>query len=350
MATRLPLETQTLHAELLEHLLGVEAGRSLGRLPGGFTTKAVKGVAYLYFQASVPGGKTRQFYLGRKTPALERLALRLANERSEIAPDLERVQRLAAQLRAGGAAAADAATARVIRGLADAGVFHAGAVLVGTHALAVLGNLLGVRWGVAVLRTQDVDVGSARDPDIDLAVADAKLDVPAVLDSLKMGFLPVPALDPKRPTTSYKVRGQALRVDLLCPKRGSADAPVFIPRLGAAAQPLGFLDYLLESPERGVLLGGGATLVNVPAPARFALHKLLVAPLRPVAWQAKASKDLAQAGEVIATLLEDRPGDLGLAWQALAGRGPQWKKAAERGIAAFARHTPSLCKQLKAVL
>ena len=30
-----------------------------------------------------------------------------------------------------------------------------------------------------------------------------------------MGFLPVPGLDPKSPTTSFKVRGQSLRVDLL---------------------------------------------------------------------------------------------------------------------------------------
>jgi hypothetical protein len=72
--------------------------------------------------------------------------------------------------------------------------------------------------------------------------------------------------------------------------------------------------------------------------------------LLPAAWQAKASKDLAQAGEVIATLLEDRPGDLGLAWRSLTGRGSQWKKAAERGIAAFARHAPSLGKALKAAL
>jgi hypothetical protein len=80
------------------------------------------------------------------------------------------------------------------------------------------------------------------------------------------------------------------------------------------------------------------------------LHKLLVAPLRPAAWQAKASKDVAQAGEVIATLLEDRPGDLGLAWQALVGRGPKWQKAAARGLAAFAKHAPSLGKRLNAAL
>jgi hypothetical protein len=350
MAARLPLETQTLYAELLEHLLAVEAGRSLGNVAGAFTTKQVKGVAYVYFQASVPGGKTRQFYLGRKTPTLDRFVEHVLRERGKVAPDLDRVERLAAQLRVGGAAVADASTARVIRALADAGLFNAGGVLVGTHAFAVLGNLLGVRWGSAALRTQDVDVGSTGDPDIDVAVPDTNLDVPAVLDSLKMGFLPVPALDPKRPTTSFKVRGQSLRVDLLCPRRGSDESPQFIPRFNAAAQPLEFLDYLLESPERGMLLGGGAALVNVPSPARFALHKLLVVPLRPAAWQAKAAKDLAQASEVIATLLEDRPGDLPVAWQALVGRGARWKKAAERGIAAFSKHSASLSKQLKATL
>ncbi len=34
-------------------------------------------------------------------------------------------------------------------------------------------------------------------------------------------------------------------------------------------------------------------LVNVPAPARFALHKLVVAAMRPAALQAKAAKDRA---------------------------------------------------------
>jgi nucleotidyltransferase-like protein len=85
-------------------------------------------------------------------------------------------------------------------------------------------------------------------------------------------------------------RGQALRVDLLCPKRGAADDPVFIRRFGAAAQPLAYLDYLLAEPERALFIDGGAALVNVPAPARFAFHKLLVATLRPAAFQAKAEK------------------------------------------------------------
>lgn len=66
-------------------------------------------------------------------------------------------------------------------------------------------------------------------------------------------------------------------------------------RFNAAAQSLQFLEYLLEAPERAVTVSGGPILVNVPAPARFVLHKLVVAALRPAALQAKALKDRAQA-------------------------------------------------------
>jgi hypothetical protein len=350
MATALPLETQTLYAELLEHLMGVRAQRSIGGLTGSFAQKTIKGEKYLYWQASQPGGKTRQFYLGRRTPTLERMVRRLEKQQAAIAPDLERVRRLAAQLRAGGANVADASSARVVRALAESGLFDAGAVLVGTHAFAVLGNVLGVRWVSGALRTQDVDVAGARDADIDVAVPDVEADVPSVLEGLEMGFLPVPPLDPKHPSTSFKIRGQALRVDLLCPKRGAADDPVFIRRFGAAAQPLAYLDYLMAEPERAVFIDGGAALVNIPAPARFAFHKLLVATLRPAAFQAKAEKDVVQAAQVLEVLAEARPGDLRPAWDSLRGVGRSWDRAARRGLALLARRHAAIHARVVAMV
>lgn len=350
MAAPLPLETQTLYAELLEHLIGVHAERSIGRLTGSFTEKTIKGEIYLYWQASQPGGKTKQFYLGRRSPALDLMRNRFERSHAEIQPDLERIRRLAAQLRVGGANLTDGPSARVVRALAESGLFDAGAVLVGTHAFAVLGNVLGVRWGSASLRTQDVDLASPTDADIDVAVPDVEANVPSVLQSLEMGFLPVPPLDVKKPSTSFKVRGQALRVDLLCPKRGSDDDPVFIRRFNAAAQPLAFLDYLLETPERAVLVDGGAALVNVPAPARFALHKLLVATLRPAAFQTKADKDVEQACEVLDVLVDARPGDLGIAWDRLRAHGTRWEKAGTRGVALVSRRRPDVHKRVVPLL
>jgi hypothetical protein len=344
---RLPLETQTLYAELLEHLLGLEAQRSVGSLAGSFTSKQVKGETYIYYQASLPGGKTRQFYLGRKSPALDRLAARFVREQAVFAADVARIARMAAQLRAGGASTTDTASARVLSGLADAGVFAAGGVLVGTHAFIAIGNLLGIKWTSGSLRTQDVDVGSNREADVDIAVPDLQIDLPAALDNLQMGFLPVPALDPRHPSTSFKVRGQALRVDLLCPKRGKGDAPIFIPRWNAAAQPLAHLGFLLESPERAVILANTAALVNVPTPARFAFHKLLVAQLRPASFASKAEKDIQQAVQVLAALVEDRPGDLALAWEALEALGPTVTKGIQLGLAAVEKRARGLRARIR---
>jgi hypothetical protein len=345
----LPLETQTLYAELLEHLIAVHAQRSIGLLKGSFAKKTIKGETYLYWQASQPGGKTKQFYLGRRSPVLEAMIRSFGRLKAEITPDLQRVDRLAAQLRAGGANLTDGASARVIRSLAEAGLFEAGAVLVGTHAFVVLGNVLGVRW-TSGLRTQDVDLASSVETDIDVAISDQETDVPSVLESLQMGFLPVPALNPRDPSTSFKVRGQALRLDLLCPKRGDSDRPVFIPRFKAAAQPLEFLDYLLEGPERALVVDGGAALVNVPPPARLAFHKLMVAALRPVSFRTKSEKDLVQASEVLAHLAMERPSDLTSAWRALIGRGKQWERTGRQGLALLERRAPSLAERVGSLL
>ena len=350
MTERLPLEAQTLYAELMEHLLAADVGQILGRLPGTFVVKRIKGAPYVYLQVSMPGGSTRQIYVGAQSRVLDRTIERFEGARRDAAPDLQREVRLATQLRISGVNTIDPPSARVVRGLAAAGLFQAGGVLVGTHAFVALGNLLGVRWTGVGLRTQDVDIATSAERDIDVAVPDLQTDVPSVLESLKMGFLPIPSLNPKQPSTSFKVRGQSLRVDLLCPGRGEDDPPVLIGRFRASAQPLRFLDYLLESPDKAVVLNGGVTLVNVPRPARFALHKLIVAAVRPAAWQTKVEKDLAQAIALLEILIEDRPGDVTLAWTDLAKRGPSWRKPFLAGLRAAKTRSPTLHDGLLALL
>ena len=331
---RQPLEVQTIYAELLDQLAAYEASRAIGHTPGTFVTKTVKGQEYYYFQHLGPGGVKHQTYLGRRDDALDELAQRFAAGRASADLDQRSIERLAALLRAGGAMVTDTASARVIRGLADAGVFHAGGVLVGTHAFIVLGNLLGVRWDTA-LKTQDLDVAAV--PTLDVAVPGLVADLPSALDSLEMGFLPVPGLDPASPTTSFKVRGQSLRVDLLTPTDRVRTKPVAVSRFGAAAQPLRFLGYLIEAPVRAAVVNGGVSAVNVPQPARFALHKLIVAGERPATFQSKREKDLRQAAEVLEALHTDRPGDVALAWDALADRGASWVRRVDRALPALER-------------
>lgn len=314
---RLSLQVQTAYAELLEQLVAAEAQRAIGYSQGAFVLKTVKGQAYYYYQHALPG-RIVQTYVGRRTPALDRVVARFKAGRDLAADERQRTTRLVALLRSGGAMAIDGPSRRVLEALADAAVFRLGGVLVGTQAFIALGNLLGVRWSGAGMRTEDIDI--AGEPTLAVAVPALAADVPKVLDSLEMGFFPVPGLSPHHPSTSFKVRGRALRVDLLTPKRGGRTAPVPLPRFHTAAQPLPHLDYLIEEPHQAALVAGSGILVNVPAPARFAMHKLAVARSRAAAQQTKSSKDLDQAAQLVAVLAEERPGDLAAAWEALARR------------------------------
>ncbi|MEW5768654.1 MAG: GSU2403 family nucleotidyltransferase fold protein [bacterium] len=103
-------------------------------------------------------------------------------------------------------------------------------------------------------------------------------------------------------------------------------------RFNVAAQPLRFLDYLIENPEQGVVVNGGGILVNVPTSARFAFHKLIVSQEREVVMPDKMEKDIMQAAQVFSLLADERPGDLLLAWDEIKRRGKGWVKRVSAGL------------------
>jgi hypothetical protein len=152
---------------------------------------------------------------------------------------------------------------------------------------------------------------------LEVALPNAIADIPATLETLQMGFLPVPGLEPNTPSSSYKVMGHDLRVDILTPGQGK---PVPVPRFRTAAARLPFLDYLLLDTFESPALNGGAVLVRLPSWARFGVHKFAVADQRTASEQAKAAKDRAQAVEVLTWLEQARPGDLDLALEELGTR------------------------------
>ncbi|MEJ2472246.1 MAG: GSU2403 family nucleotidyltransferase fold protein [Desulfuromonadales bacterium] len=215
----------------------------------------------------------------------------------------------------------DAISGRVLDHLAQSGLFRLGAVLVGTHAFNLLGAVLGVTWK-AGQQTEDIDIAS----DLHVAVPGEEINLPETLARLEMGFLPVPALNPRHPATSFKVRGQRLRVDLLCPAGNrKINKPLEIKALHAAAH--------------------GGVLVNVPDPSRFALHKMIVANERDAAWQTKVDKDLLQAGLLLEVLLDERPGDLLLIREEILQRG--WKKHLITGLNSLQRRHPRVAEKAK---
>jgi hypothetical protein len=82
-------------------------------------------------------------------------------------------------------------------------------------------------------------------------------------------------------------------------------------------------------------------LVNVPQPARYAVHKLIVAARRDGASAAKARKDIQQATALIVIMSEDQPDELAERYAEARDRGPQWREALERGRARLSSEAES---------
>jgi len=336
MIDRLPEDAQTLHSEMLASLIALESERGWSHLSGSFTTKVVKGSEYVYFQYSDPGGAKRQFSLGRRSAALDEIIAGYGTQREHHASDTAVIERLAGLLRSAGLAMIPHGPSRVIRALADAGVFRLGGVLIGSYAFQILGNLLGVRWPAAAWRTQDVDIAGH----LQVAMPQLQADVPKALDSLRMGFVPVPQLDSRLPSSSFRVRGKQLSVDLITPGGERDVNPIFIPRFNAAAAPIKFLSLVMNDAQPAAAVDNSAILVVVPAPARFALHKLLVSQTRSLIQQTKSGKDLHQAALLLEVLAEDRPGDLEMAVDAFKKSGPAVIRKVVRGLDAAVKRWP----------
>jgi hypothetical protein len=320
----LPVAAQTAYAELHELVQVAESSRSPAFLSGKVAWKTVKGSRYAYWAFKEIDGRKREYYLGPEGPAIA--AIEAARERG--APALGAVARQAAAALAQGCTATPPKHFRIVKRLADYQFFRAGGLLVGTHAFLAL----GVAWGSGT-RTLDLDFAHAG-PGGNVAVAlpgDLKANAHDALTSLEHGFLPSLGGSKALASSYVSEREPDLRIDFLTASRRTRE--VHAPDLGIALSPLKFLDYLIEAPGQAVLLDrADACLVNLPDPARYGLHKLIVAHERG-ARHPKHGKDLLQALALIEWHLQRAPHALGDAWEELAGRGAGWVKRVKASLA-----------------
>jgi hypothetical protein len=326
----LPAAAQTAYAELYELVQIAETARSPAFLSGKVAWKTIKGSRYAYWAFKELDGRKREYYLGPAGPAID--AIERAREQG--APTLDAVARQAAAAIAHGCTATPPKHFRIVKRLSEYQFFRAGGLLVGTHAFLALGNQLGVAWGDGT-RTLDLDFAHAG-PGGNVAVAlpaDLRANAHDALTSLEHGFLP--ALGGSKGMASLYVseREPDLRIDFLTvPRRGGRNE-VHAPDLGVALSPLKFLDYLIERPGQAVLLDrADAVMVNLPDPARYGLHKLIVAYERG-ARNPKHGKDIAQALALIDWHLAHAPVPLRDAWRDLLARGVGWEKRARASLA-----------------
>lgn len=323
----LPLVVQTSYAELIDQLrLKVASDVVEGST---FRQRVISGKTYWYMQEpTTPAGRPPERYFGPDTPEL-----RTAIEKSMLAKsDADGRRAIRRSLIAAGLAEPDSFTASIIESLALAGVFRLRAVIVGTVAFQTYAGLLGVRLPGASIRTGDLDL--AQDYGISVALDD-KLDqrLIDILRSVDPAFVPVPTLANPLVATTY-ARPGGYRVDILTTNRGAdRDDPVRLPSLQTDAVPLRYLDFLLRDTVEAAALTRFGTLVNVPSPERYAIHKMIVATLRKAIGESavKADKDIAQSGILIeALILKKRHEDLADVLREAAARGTAWKDRLQR--------------------
>ena len=335
--TELSLTAQTAYAQLFDAASAAELSRSVANLSGSFAQKTVKGRVYWYFQHTDLSGMPRQIYVGPDTPKVRALVAMRAN-----APAADLLRALARSAIALGCQPLLARHFRVIRRLLDHGFFKAGGVLVGTHAFLAYGNLLGVSWGDAS-RTQVVDFAHAG-KSVSIALpANIEVDVHRAIESLEMGFLPISGRAGKAGATYLNPKEPDFRLDFLTPRHRSGDVPIEHPQLHVTMQPLRFMEYSLENVVQVALFcAEGTGVVNVPHPARYALHKLLIYGERSASYTQKANKDMAQAGALLSWFKTYRPWEVEEAWKDITGRGKGWVSRLERGIKALDLWVPEL--------
>jgi hypothetical protein len=246
-------------------------------------------------------GKPRRTYIGAEgsEPYLAALA---------ALAELKRQQGEAKDLRKLGFEAVEHEAALVLGALCNGGIFSGGGVLVGTRAFGSLLNHLGYK-ATPSLGTEDIDI--ARPSRIKLATPANQASFVQLLAQTGLRFAPVPGLErPPGPSTSYKAVGRGLKVDLLVPAAASARPFVTreVPELNAHATTLPFLGYLVAQSWTTIVIGRDCLIpVRCPHPARYGLHKLVVAALRSGRENPKIEKDVVQAGILAAIMAEEDP-------------------------------------------
>lgn len=328
---------QTAYAQLLDAAQAAELARTAASLRGSFASKQVKGKTYWYFQFTEVSGKLRQLYVGPDSPRIRKLMASQSDNATVAA--LEPLARSAMAL---GCEPVLPAHFRVIQRLGDYGFFKAGGVLIGTHAFLSFANMLGVHWGDAS-RTQDVDFAHAGKSLAIALPANIEMDTHAAIESLQMGLLPLGSPDGTVGGSWLNPRDPDFQLDFLTPLHRGGMRAYRHPQLGIVVQPLKFMEYLLQDVQQAAIFCGmGACVVNVPHPARYALHKLIVFGERPVTRAVKSSKDLRQSAALLDALREHSEWALREAWDDLLGRGPGWTARAKRGHEALAKMAPEL--------
>lgn len=319
---------QVLFSELAQRSLDASFSSTFDP-SGRFISAEVKGRRYWYFDTQDGQGRRKRTYVG---PMADVEITKRVEAFRELKDDIRTRRKMVSTLvNQAGLPKPDRTAGDIVEALANAGFFRMRGVLVGTVAFQTYPALLGIHLSETAMMTGDADF--AQFHSISVAIDDTMPPILDVLKEVDPSFTPIPHVSGKPASTQF-VSSSRFKVEFLTPNRGTDDHndhPALMPALGgAAAQPLRFLDFLIYDPRRTVMLHRAGIPVNVPAPERYAVHKLIVSTRRRTEddGSAKSRKDLWQAQQLMEAMIELRINDdLAEAFAEAVDRGPSWRAA-----------------------
>lgn len=315
----IPLNMQTVYADLLQ-------SKALGDgETGSISVRKIKGRSYLYV-TSTGGGKRRQRSIGR---ADDPEAIAEAEEIQQ-ATERERANKTAvAALKKARMPSPSVPLGKVLKAVADAGLFESGVALIGTAAYQTYPGLTGAYLPSSALMTNDADLLVSS-----FISKEEPKDLEKILQNADPSFRAVMNNEDKLPKV-FRSKNN-FQVDVLTKFGRGRTSPVEIDGLQCSAEALKFMEYLAQESVEAVVLYGAGVLVSVPPPIRYAIHKLLIAQERrsnPV----KRNKDLKQSKDLMDALLEIDADAFEDALSKARRRGPAWRQNIDASLAEIKR-------------
>jgi hypothetical protein len=315
---RIPINLITLYADLVQDLhMRVER-------PASLYNRIIKGTEYTYAKRQV-GTVRRDIFIGPTSD--DATQARIAQIQTETARGADRRKTIAA-LRAGGIPVQTTELGLVLDALDDAGLLK-NTVVVGTSAYISYAPFVGTLLPQASLSTEDADIATMS---LAISADDVTDSFEAVLKRADPTYAGMLGLDPRSYPSRFRAQS-GFTVDLLTPVLRREDPnPIPMKNLQASAATLQYLRWLIAEPIQAASLYGSGQPIFIPQPARYAVHKLIVAQKR-THNLIKRQKDLAQAKALIDVLIRRDPYALSDARDAAFAEGFEgWQVPIERSL------------------
>ena len=273
------------------------------------------------------GGKTRETWICSDHKNNESHIRKIQKELIDLKKWKRDTTDICMMLKNAGCLLPDTVTGRIVSALADSGFFNNGGILGGTQAFRHYPLMLGYIPPEGTFLTEDVDLFAPRNTtlfsfreDNIISVLEARgLEIEGCIDILE------------RNICKWRINNE-MEIEILTSRENDYKSVSRHKGLGVDVQSLRFLEFTFLNPSAAISLFREGISINVPAPERYAIHKLVVSQNRKGSCSRKRRKDLAQAEWLIRVMLEKEPYSLCTAWEEVNRRGKKWSRFVHAGL------------------